>query len=183
MEAFPTRDSLLAIRCGQWQAMKHVFLSLGSNVGDRRTNIGTALEQLRQNGVEVQRVSSLYRTQPVGYTAQPWFVNCVAEVATDLMPLQLLRRSKAIERGMGRRPGPKNGPRPIDIDILLYENVVMRSAELTIPHPRLAERRFVLVPLSEVAPDIEHPLSRLTVRQMLQATPDTSQVIKLESDM
>jgi 2-amino-4-hydroxy-6-hydroxymethyldihydropteridine diphosphokinase len=159
--------------------MKQVYLSLGSNLGNRQANIEKALGQLNENGIEVRRVSSFYRTEPVGYAAQPWFVNCAAEAATDLMPLQLMRRCQAIQRGMGRRPGPKNGPRLIDIDILLYENVVMRSAEVTIPHPRMAERRFVLVPLSELAPEARHPLSRLTVREMLQATPDTSQVVRI----
>jgi 2-amino-4-hydroxy-6-hydroxymethyldihydropteridine diphosphokinase len=156
-----------------------VYLSLGSNLRDRRMNIERALERLNECGIEVQRVSSLYRTEPVGYTAQPWFVNCVAEVFTDLMPLQLVRRCQAIERAMGRRPGPRNRPRLIDIDILLYEDAVVRSAEVTIPHPRMAERRFVLVPLSELAPGTEHPLSQLTVLEMLRTTPDTSQVIKL----
>jgi len=156
--------------------MKRVYLALGSNLGDRRTNIETALKRLDASGVKVQRVSSFYRTEPVGYTAQPWFMNCAAEVMTDLMPVQLVRRCQAIQRGLGRRPGPRNGPRLIDIDILLYESAVVRSAEVTIPHPRMAERRFVLVPLSEIAPGAEHPVTRQTVREMLVTAPPAAVV-------
>ena len=163
--------------------MKRVYLSLGCNIADRRARIERALQLLHRSGVAVQRVSSFYRTEPVGYKDQPWFVNCAAEVTTHLMPLQLMRRCKSIEREMGRRPGPRNGPRVIDIDILLYENAVVQSAEVTIPHPRMMERRFVLVPLSEIAADAEHPVSKQTVREMLQATPDASQVAKLPGDM
>ena len=156
--------------------MKRVYLALGSNLGDRQANIESALKLLDERSVRVRRVSSLYRTEPIGYIAQPWFVNCAAEVATDLMPLQLLRRCQAIQREMGRRPGPRNGPRLIDIDILLYENVVMQSPEVTIPHPRMAERRFVLVPLSEIAADAEHPVTRQTVREMLGSAPPAAVV-------
>lgn len=156
--------------------MKRVYLGLGSNVGDRRANIEEALKRLHESRIQVQRVSSLYRTEPVGYTAQPWFANCAAEVMTDLMPLQLVRRCQAIQRQMGRRPGPRNGPRLIDIDVLLYENAVVRSAEVTIPHPRMAERRFVLVPLSEIAADAEHPITRQTIGDMLASAPAASVV-------
>ena len=159
--------------------MKRVYLSLGSNLGNRKANIDEALKRLNENGIEVGRVSSLYRTEPVGYTAQAWFLNCAAEAFTELMPLQLVRRCKVIEREMGRRPGSRNGPRPIDIDVLLYENAAVRSAEVIIPHPRLGERRFVLMPLTEIAPGVEHPLSRLTALELLQATEDRSLVVKL----
>src|SRR5690348_11359492 len=124
--------------------MKRVYLSLGSNVGDRRVNIRQALAKLEAQGVRTVRVSSLYKTEPVGYKPQPWFLNCVAEVETDLMPLQLARRCRAVERKLGRRQGPRGGPRPIDVDILLYENAVVHLPEVTIPHPRMTERRFVL---------------------------------------
>lgn len=161
--------------------MKRVFLALGSNLGDRRANIEGALARFGSTGVCVLRISSFYQTEPVGYRPQPWFFNCAAEVETDLMPLQLLRRCQAIQRELGRRPGMRNGPRAIDIDILLYDNAVIHSSELTIPHPHMAERRFVLVPLSEIAGDARHPATQHTIREMLEETPDQSQIIRLKS--
>lgn len=162
---------------------KRVLLSLGSNLGDRMANIRTALERLAEAGIEVLRVSSFYKTEPVDFGSQPWFVNCVAEVATQLMPLQLLKTLKGVERAGGRRPGVSKGPRPIDIDILLYENVVVRSAVLTIPHERLGERRFVLIPLRELVPNARHPVTRRTVLEMLHETQDLSQVVRLKSEL
>lgn len=162
--------------------MKSAYLSLGSNLGDRAANIHKALELLPEAGVEIRRVSSFYRTEPVGFRPQAWFVNCVAEAATDLMPLQLLTAVKKVERSVGRRPGVAKGPRPIDIDILLYENVVVRSSALAIPHPHLSDRRFVLIPLRELAADARHPVSRRTVAEMLQETSDLSQVVKLKAE-
>jgi 2-amino-4-hydroxy-6-hydroxymethyldihydropteridine diphosphokinase len=161
--------------------MKRVFLALGSNLGDRGANIGRALARFESAGVCVLRISSFYQTEPVGYRPQPWFFNCAAEVETHLMPLQLLRRCQAIQRELGRRPSTRNGPRAIDIDILLYDNAIIHSSELTIPHPRMAERRFVLVPLSEIAGDARHPATQHTIREMLEETPDQSQVIRLKS--
>jgi 2-amino-4-hydroxy-6-hydroxymethyldihydropteridine diphosphokinase len=162
--------------------MKRAHLSLGSNLGDRAANIREALELLAEKGVALERLSSFYRTEPVDFRPQPWFVNCVAEVETDLMPLQLLRAVKSVERALGRRSGVPKGPRPIDIDILLYENVVIRSRVLTIPHERLGERRFVLIPLRELEAELRHPVTRRTVLEMLQETRDASQVIKLKSE-
>ena len=161
--------------------MKRAYLSLGSNVGDRVSHIRKACELLPAAGVEVRRVSSLYRTEPVDFSPQRWFINCVAEAETDLMPLRLLKALQSVERQLGRRPGIPKGPRPIDIDILLYENVVVRSPALTIPHERLAERRFVLVPLGELAARLRHPVTQRTVLEMLHETPDTSQVIRVKS--
>jgi 2-amino-4-hydroxy-6-hydroxymethyldihydropteridine diphosphokinase len=158
--------------------MKLVYLSLGSNRGDRLGHLQQALERLTREGVLLRRVSSFYKTQPVGFASQPWFLNCVAEGETDLMPLRLLRTCQAVERQLGRRPGVCNGPRPIDIDILLYADAVLQSSALTIPHPRLGERRFVLVPLRDLAPQVRHPVTRQTVLEMLQQTEDRSQVVK-----
>jgi 2-amino-4-hydroxy-6-hydroxymethyldihydropteridine diphosphokinase len=162
--------------------MKRIYLSLGSNVGDRVSHIRKACELLPAAGVEIRRVSALYRTEPVDFSPQRWFINCVAEAETDLMPLRLLKALQSVERQLGRRPGIPKGPRPIDIDILLYENVVVRSPALTIPHERLAERRFVLVPLGELAARLRHPVTQRTVLEMLHETPDMSQVSRLKSE-
>ena len=162
--------------------MKQVFLSLGSNIGDRVAHIRQALELLSRAGIEVRRVSSCYQTEPVDFLPQRWFVNCVVEVGTDLMPRRLLKTLQSVERALGRRPGVAKGPRPIDIDILLYENVVVRSALLTIPHERLSERRFVLIPLRELAGDLRHPVTQRTVVELLHDTPDASQVVRLRQE-
>lgn len=162
--------------------MKRIYLSLGSNVGDRVSHIRKACELLPTTGVEIRRASSFYRTEPVDFAPQRWFVNCVVEAETDLMPLQLLKALQSVERQLGRRPGIPKGPRPIDIDILLYENVVVRSSALTIPHERLAERRFVLIPLGELAARVRHPVSQRTILEMLHETTDMSQVIRLNSE-
>jgi 2-amino-4-hydroxy-6-hydroxymethyldihydropteridine diphosphokinase len=159
---------------------KRAYLCLGSNVGDRVANIRKALDRLNRSGITVRRVSSFYETEPVDYLRQPWFVNCVAEVTTKLSPRQLFKACKSVERALGRRPSIPKGPREIDIDILFYENVVVCSAALRIPHARLEERRFVLVPLCELAPEIHHPLSGRTAAEMLAETPDTAQVIRLK---
>jgi 2-amino-4-hydroxy-6-hydroxymethyldihydropteridine diphosphokinase len=160
------------------RASKQVYLSLGSNRGDRVANFQRAMEELGKAGVKIQRVSSYYKTEPVDFGPQAWFLNCAVEASTELMPMQLLKAVKSVERALGRRPGISKGPRPIDIDILLYENVVVRTAALTIPHARMNERRFVLVPLRELAPAARHPVSRRTVTEMLQDSPDLSQVVR-----
>ncbi len=163
--------------------MKRVFLSLGSNLGDRRGNLRAAVERLPAAGLAVRRVSPLYKTEPVDFLPQGWFVNCVVEISTNLMPMQLLKALKNLERTLGRRSGVSKGPRAIDIDILLYENVVVRSAVLTIPHARLGERRFVLAPLRDLEPHLRHPVTQRSVTEMLAETSDKSQVLRMKDEL
>jgi 2-amino-4-hydroxy-6-hydroxymethyldihydropteridine diphosphokinase len=151
--------------------VKTVYLALGSNLGDRHGNLTAAIRGLPAAGVEVVRESPIYETEPVGYTNQRWFLNMVVEAETILFPLQLLTRTGKIERALGRVRTIPNGPRTLDIDILLYGNAVVNTGRLQIPHPRMHERRFVLAPLADLAPDLRHPGTRQTVRQMLDAAP------------
>jgi len=160
---------------------KAVYLGLGSNVGDRRRHLEQALAELCGAGVGVRRVSPIYETEPVDYLEQPWFLNCVVEVETELMPMQLLKRLRQIEWRMGRRRGVPGGPRTIDIDILFYGRHVVERPELAIPHPRLDQRRFVLEPLRELAPELRHPVLKKTVSEMLAALPAGQQVRRIES--
>ena len=141
------------------------YLGLGSNLGNREENIGHALAMLAGE-VSLEAVSSIYETEPVGYREQPLFLNLVCRIATALSPEELLGLAKDVEAGMGRVASFVNAPRPIDIDIIVYGNVIMETQELTIPHPRLKERAFVLVPLSEIAPDLVIPGLDITVAQL-----------------
>lgn len=156
-----------------------VYLSLGSNRGDRAGQIENALAHLEQAGVCIVKRSSLYETEPVGFHDQRWFLNCVVQAETSLMPRQLIRAAQRIERTLGRRRETvRNAPRNIDIDVLLFGTTVMRTGELEIPHPRIAERRFVLAPLAEIAPSLRLPALHLTAGDLLAATSDRSQVRK-----
>ena len=152
--------------------MKTIYLSLGSNLGDREAHLREALERLAAPDLRIGRTSPIYETEPIGGpTGQHWFLNLAAEAETDLFPVQLLSRTQKIERALGRVRTVVNGPRTIDIDILIYAQAVVRTAKLEIPHPRLHERRFVLVPLADLAPDLRHPVTHRTVREMLENAP------------
>ncbi len=151
--------------------MKRIYLSLGSNIGDREGHLRKAVERLASQDVRVLHASRIYETEPVDYKDQAWFLNQVVEAETALFPLQLLTRTTRVEREMGRTRTVRKGPRTIDIDILFYAAAVVETTRLEIPHPRIAERRFVLAPLAELAPDLRHPVTHRTVRQMLESAP------------
>ncbi len=155
-----------------------VYLSLGSNVGDREAQLRDAQARLGAVG-RVVAVSSFYETEPVEFTQQPWFLNCALALETSKTPQQLIAAILHIEQEMGRRRGQKKGPRSIDIDILLFDDAVVDSTDLTIPHPSLHQRRFVLEPLAEIAPEVWHPVLKKTVRELLDALPPGQVVRKL----
>lgn len=156
--------------------MAVVYVGLGSNIGDRTQHLVDASAALhRHPAITVQAVSSLYHTAPVGFTAQDWFLNAVARLETTLSPLALLEVTQATERHLGRVPTWRWGPRIIDIDILLYDTLQVHTPSLTIPHAALHERRFVLVPLAELAPDVQLP-SGVRVRDLLSALPEDDAV-------
>jgi 2-amino-4-hydroxy-6-hydroxymethyldihydropteridine diphosphokinase len=145
-------------------------------LGDREAHLLEALDRLEAAGIHILRRSSIYETEPQDLPNQPWFLNLVVEVETELFPRLLLARTQAIELGMGRRRTIAKGPRPIDIDILLFGNFVIGTRELEVPHPRMSERRFVLEPLAELAPDLRHPADGKTVREMLSEV--QAQIVK-----
>ena len=156
-------------------AGKIVYIALGSNMGDRAGMLERAIAAMNSAGISVVRQSSLYVTEPVGAPGQGWFLNAVVEAETSLLPLQLLHALLKIERELGRRRLTPHGPRAIDLDILFYGSSVIRSRELEVPHPRLTERRFVLIPLAQLAPDFRHPVLHKSINQLLAETPDRSE--------
>lgn len=155
------------------------YLSLGSNIGDRAANLRNAIAALPAAGVRVTRVSSICETQPVDFLDQPWFLNCVVEGETSVPALTLLHGLREIETKMGSRKEFPKGPRLIDLDILLYGAESIDTPELQVPHPRMSQRRFVLVPLAEIAPNLHHPQWQATVSELLAATSDKSEVKKI----
>ena len=143
------------------------YLGLGSNLGDRRQNLIHSLKIMEQQ-LRLVRYSSVYDTAPQDNQNQPRFLNIVAQIITTLSPEHLLKLAKEIEAGLGRKSAPPNSPRPIDIDILFYDNIVRESQDPIIPHPRIAKRSFVLIPLAEIAPHFKHPITNKTAAEMLE---------------
>jgi 2-amino-4-hydroxy-6-hydroxymethyldihydropteridine diphosphokinase len=175
--------------------MNVTYLSLGSNLGDRAANIARAIEALGAHEVRVIKASSLYETEPVNVRGGGWFLNGAVKAETELMPRQLMQVLLEIERSLGRSRGcgteasdkdhsqsNLKEPRTIDIDILLFGSSVIDTPELRVPHPRMAERRFVLTPLAEIAPEVRHPILQQTISELLGGTSDRSQVRPSQSD-
>ncbi|MCA9373558.1 MAG: 2-amino-4-hydroxy-6-hydroxymethyldihydropteridine diphosphokinase [Candidatus Gracilibacteria bacterium] len=153
--------------------MKKVYLGLGSNLGDRGRNLQEALVLLERWGVKIVRSSSIYETEPWGYLDQDWFFNMVVEGETELSPEELLQATQAIERALKRVKKIHLGPRTMDIDILFYGDMVMDKPELKIPHHGIADRKSVLVPLNEIAPDFVHPILKKSIGELLSTCSDT----------
>jgi 2-amino-4-hydroxy-6-hydroxymethyldihydropteridine diphosphokinase len=156
-----------------------VYLSLGSNVGDREARLRDALVKLATIG-SVVALSSFYETEPVEFTQQPWFLNCALALETGKTPQRVMAAILGIEEEIGRRRMQKKGPRSVDIDILLFDGAIVDSSDLTIPHPALHQRRFVLEPLAEIAPEVLHPVLKKTIRELRDALPPGQVVRKLQ---
>lgn len=154
--------------------MSYIYLSLGSNLGNRQENIKKALEAIAHTIGNIKKISGFYETEPWGKKNQPWFLNCCSEIETILSHQELLEKCQNIEKIMGRTKKGKWGPRVIDIDILFYGDKSSKTAKLTIPHPRIRNRRFVLKPLHEIAPNFIHFLFKKTIKELLKECSDRS---------
>jgi 2-amino-4-hydroxy-6-hydroxymethyldihydropteridine diphosphokinase len=148
--------------------MSIVYIGIGSNLGDREKNCSRSVDLLEKNGIVIRQESSLYETIPWGLRDQPLFLNMVIKVETELKPQELLELLKNVEIEVGREKSSRWGPRIIDLDILLYDDIALNEETLTVPHPYLHKRDFVLIPLCEIAPDVRHPVLQLTMRELLQ---------------
>lgn len=160
-------------------AFRTVYLSLGSNLGNRENNLWSALQRLSRF-CKVRRVSSFYETEPIGLVRQPWFLNCVVEAATKLAPAQLLKEILEVEKKGGRKRQQPKAAREIDIDILLFGDLVVQQKRITIPHPAMHLRRFVLEPLAEIAPHALHPVFMRSAGDLLASLKDSAATRKLE---
>jgi 2-amino-4-hydroxy-6-hydroxymethyldihydropteridine diphosphokinase len=160
--------------------MRHIaYLSLGSNIGDRETHLHDAITRLRTCG-RVLSVSSFYETEPIEFANQAWFLNCAATLETSYSAGELIGELLAIEQQLGRHRLEKKGPRIIDIDMLLFDDLVINTPALTVPHPAMSGRRFVLAPLAELAPEARHPVLKKSIRELLDALPPGQIVRKLK---
>ena len=156
--------------------MSHVaYIALGSNLGDRDGNLRDAVRRLKRAG-SVAQISSWYETEPMEVTDQPWFLNAVVEVHTEMEPLSLMQALLSMERDMGRERKEPKGPRSIDLDLLLFDDRTVNAPELVLPHPAMHHRRFVLAPLAEIAPEAMHPILRKTALTLLKTLPKGGEV-------
>lgn len=159
--------------------MREIFIGLGTNLGDKKNNLEQAITLMKQK-CKILKQSKLYETEPVGYKDQDWFLNCVVEIETELDPLELFDFLQSIEKEMKRIKTVKDGPRVIDLDILFYEDQVINHENLIIPHPRLHERLFVLIPMSDINPNFNHPTFGETIKELRDECND--QKIKTSQD-
>ena len=158
--------------------MPTTYLALGSNIGDREKNLREAIRLLRASSIQITKTSSIYETEPADYLDQPWFLNAVVEAQTTLPAAALLAALRNIESQMGSKKAFAKGPRLIDLDILLYDDATIDTPDLQIPHPRMLQRNFVLVPLAEIASTLRHPSWPASASALLDASPDTGLVRK-----